>query len=263
MASAIEQDTTAGTALALPNTTTVQVDDGTISPFASTRNFESAQRAAKALSSSTLVPKDYQGNVANCLVAMEMANRIGASVLPVMQNLYIVQGRPSWSASFLVGSVNTCGRFTPIRFEAKGGDDPHAKSYAVRAVATDKATGELLEGEWITWKMVDGEGWSKKNGSKWLTMPGQMFRYRAAAFWTRVYAPEISLGMHTAEEYEDIGGTYQPRSAGARDLNAALRTVEVEEPTPAALPASTNGLNQPLTPDTSPIEDGPDEGALL
>jgi hypothetical protein len=259
MASAIEQENGANgasnqtTALAPMGMVNHETDSGAIAPYASTRNFESAQRAARALSSSTLVPKDYQGNIANCLLAMELASRIGASVPMVMQNLHIIQGRPSWSASFLVGSVNTCGRFTPIRYEIVG-TDPFAKDYRVRAVAKDKASGDVLEGEWITWTMVMGEKWNEKPGSKWKTMPGQMFRYRAAAFWTRVYAPEISLGMHTAEEYEDITAYRPEPSGGARDLNAALRTIE-----PAALPASTNGLNEPLAPDNSPINDDDNE----
>ena len=35
-------------------------------------------------------------------------------------------------------------------------------------------------------------------------MPSQMLRYRAAAFWQRVYCPEISMGLITKEEAEDI-----------------------------------------------------------
>jgi hypothetical protein len=53
-------------------------------------------------------------------------------------------------------------------------------------------------------QMAESEGWTKKNGSKWRTMPNQMLRYRAAAFWQRVYCPEISMGLMTAEEAEDI-----------------------------------------------------------
>ena len=52
-------------------------------------------------------------------------------------------------------------------------------------------------------EMADKEGWTKKSGSKWLTMPDQMLIYRAAAFWSRAYAPEISMGFHTKEEAED------------------------------------------------------------
>ena len=52
-------------------------------------------------------------------------------------------------------------------------------------------------------EMADKEGWTKKSGSKWLTMPDQMLAYRAAAFWSRIYAPEISMGFITKEEAED------------------------------------------------------------
>jgi hypothetical protein len=166
--------------------------------------FALAQRKASAYAQSTLVPKDYRENVANVLIAMEIANRIGANELMVMQNLYIVQGRPSWSSSFLIATVNACGRFSPMRFETIG-NDPKADSYRVRAYADDKASGERCNGPWITWEMVKAEGWYSKNGSKWKTLPELMFMYRAAGFWSRVYAPEVSMGIHTADEAEDLG----------------------------------------------------------
>ena len=55
--------------------------------------------------------------VANCVIAFDVATRIGASPLMVMQNLYIVYGRPSWSSKFLIATINTCGRFEPLKFE--------------------------------------------------------------------------------------------------------------------------------------------------
>lgn len=191
-------------------------------PTTGTAAFQLAQRQASALAASDLVPPQYRGNVANTLLALEVANRIGASPFAVMQNLYMVQGRPSWSSSFLIATVNACGRFEPLRFEIKG-DDPASKDYRVRAYARDKASGEVCLGSWITWAMVDAEGWAKKNGSKWHTMPEQMFMYRAAGFWSRVYAPEISLGILTAEEAQDIApvqvATVQalPAAASLRD----------------------------------------------
>lgn len=168
--------------------------------------FALAQRQAKALAQSDLVPQAYRNNLPNTLLAIEIANRIGASPLLVMQNLYLVQGKPSWSSTFLIATVNACGRFSPIRFEVVG-SDATAKDYKVRAYAIDKESGDRCDGPWITWKMVEAEGWNKKSGSKWLSLPDLMFRYRAAGFWTRLYAPEVSMGIHTREEVEDIVGT--------------------------------------------------------
>lgn len=181
--------------------------------------FALAVRKARALTSSTIVPKEYQGdgNLANALIALEVAERIGASPLQVMQNLYVVHGRPSWSSTFLIATVNGCGRFTPLRFETHG-DDPEHDSYRVRAVAKDRESGEVLNGSWITWKMVKAEGWHSKSGSKWKTMPEQMFMYRAAAFWTRMYAPELSLGIHTADEVTDTFGPAPAATVQRADL---------------------------------------------
>jgi hypothetical protein len=219
-----------------------------ISAFSSVEGFETAQRMAKSLAASTLVPKDYQNNIPNVLIAMELASRIGASVFMVMQNLDIIHGRPGWRSQFLIGTVNTNGRFTPIRFEWTGARGQ--KDWACRAVAKDRRTGEECVGAWITWQMVQDEGWLAKSGSKWKTMPEQMFMYRAGAFWTRVYAPEVGLGMQTADEIIDTTGidaTEMPigmAPGNTKSLEAALlndRTITADGevlPTNAAPTAS-------------------------
>jgi hypothetical protein len=170
--------------------------------FFDLQSFELIQRVSKAFSSSNLVPQQYQNNLPNCMIAMDMAQRIGANPLMVMQNLYIVHGTPGWSSKFLIATINACGRYSSLRYEWKG--EPGKEDYGCRAWAIEKETGERLDGIWVTWKMVNAEGWSAKNGSKWKTMPDQMFVYRAAAFWQRAYAPELGMGLQTTEELHDV-----------------------------------------------------------
>jgi len=172
---------------------------------AETRSFELAQRQAKMLSASSLVPKDFQGNVANCAIAINVAKRTRLDALMVCQNLAIIHGRPSWSATALIGMINSCGRYSPLRFVFDAEDKPTS----CYAVATDKESGQELKGEKITLDMAKKEGWSTKNGSKWLTMPGQMLRYRAASFWSRAYASDLSLGFYTQDEVRDFA---EPRN---------------------------------------------------
>ena len=181
-----------------------QTDGAQISVFSGPSQFEAAQRMGMALCSATMVPDIYKGkdNLGNCLIALELANRTGASVLAVMQSMVPIHGKPSWSSAFLIATVNTCGRFTPLRFRFSGTEG--ADDWGCRAVAKDKESGEELVGSLITIALAKAEGWHGKNGSKWKTMPEQMLTYRAAAFWTRAYAPEVSLGMHTAEEARDM-----------------------------------------------------------
>lgn len=174
---------------------------GLISPFASSSNFETAWRMGKLLAASTMVPAQYQGKPENCIVAIELASRIGVSVLAVMQNLAIVNGKPSFEAKFLIATVNATGRFTPLRFEWSGKAGTNA--WACRVRAKEKASDELLEGPWVTWEMATKEGWVGKKGSKWQTMPELMFSYRAASFWQKLFCPEISIGFQTTEEIVD------------------------------------------------------------
>jgi hypothetical protein len=174
----------------------------TQSAFSGQSAFENAQRMAKLLCSSPLVPKDYQGpaNLGSAVIALEIAQRLNASPLMVMQNLYVIHGRPSWSSQFVISALNSCGRFSPLRFTMTGEGDTRA----CVAWAYDLSDKEKLHGPEVSISMSKKEGWYQKNGSKWQTMPDLMLRYRAAAFFGRLYAPEILMGMKATEEVIDV-----------------------------------------------------------
>lgn len=203
--------------------------------------FALAQRAGQLLASSGLVPKEYQGNLANCVVALNMAVRIGADPLMVMQNLVIVHGRPTWSSQFLIATFNACGRFSAIRYEFKGTEGQD--DWACRAYAIEKSNGERIEGSWISIALAKTEGWYGKNGSKWKTMPQQMLMYRAASWLVRAYAPELAMGLHTAEEVVDAEASRDvtPQTDAAHIADAAEQAAKevknVKRRTPKAAPA--------------------------
>jgi len=193
-----------------------------VSAFSSIEAFESIQRMAQMLAASKLIPKEYQNDIPNCVIAMEMANRIGTSPLPVMQSLVIVHGRPTWAAQWIIAAVNSTGKFSPLRFDIsdEGPEEKVEYTYFVdrkprkgfevihnrtcRAWCIERATGERLQSTEISIRMAVQEGWYSKPGSKWVTMPEQMLQYRAASFFGRLYAPEVLLGMPTAEEAHDV-----------------------------------------------------------
>ena len=168
--------------------------------FGTADSFELLQRQAKLLSSSELVPKEFQGKLANCVIALEMANRIGASPMAVLQNLFIVHGKPSWSSQFIIAALNSTGAFSPLRFAITG----EGEKRTCVAWAVEKETGERLESPPVSIEMAKKEGWLGKSGSKWQTMPELMLRYRAATLFGRLYAPQILMGMRTMEETQDI-----------------------------------------------------------
>lgn len=200
------------------------------SVFSGIQAFEDAQRIAKALASSTLIPPQFQGQqgFANCLVALEIANRMNISPFLAMQHLHVIHGRPSWSSSFIIAMVNGCGRFSPLRFEISGTGD----SLACYAFATDLASNQELKGPTITMAMAKKEGWATKAGSKWATMPDLMIRYRAAAFWGRLYASDLLLGLQTQDEAIEIQPvTVKTELPTLDDLNAKIaKPVVTAEP---------------------------------
>lgn len=209
--------------------------------------FELSQRIAKMLSSSTLVPEQYRATIqkkagkdeygnqlwreepnpnglSNCVIALNMSNRMGADPLMVMQNLYLVNGRPSWSSQFIMVGINSSGRFSALRFELEDLGEKEVEcvetvwenrkpkkisktvkihDFSCVAWAIERETGERLESSKITIEMAVKEGWYTKEGSKWQTMSEQMLRYRAASFFGRVYAPELLMGLRSAEEEQD------------------------------------------------------------
>lgn len=207
--------------------------------LADSQSFELAQRVAKCFAASSLVPKAYQQNLPNCVIALNMAARMGADPMMVMQSLYVVHGTPSWSAQFLIATFNKCGKFSSIRYDfvgTEGQDD-----WGCRAKAVELSTGDLLTGPLVTIAIAKKEGWFQKSGSKWQTMPEQMLRYRAAAWFVRTIAPEIAMGLQTAEEMRDVvdmdreGETYlvPVRGEASNDINTLIQTIQpvtIEQP---------------------------------
>jgi len=196
---------------------------------AETAAFELVQRQAKMLASSTLIPKEFQGNMSNCAIGLNIAKRLGADPFMVLQNIDVIHGRPSFRATFLIAMVNASGRFSPLKFKL-GGEAVDRTCYAY---ATDKASGETVEGPVVSMAMAKAEGWSTKSGSKWLSMPEVMLRYRSAAFFARLYAPDITLGMQTAEEVEDIAPERNVTPARVPEVKGLFAPVETLQSVPA------------------------------
>mgnify|MGYP000853826403 CR=1 FL=1 len=268
--------------------------------FFDKEQFDTMQRVCKLFAKSELVPDMYKESptnplekaMANCMIAVEIAQRISASPLMIMQNMVPIYGRPSWSSKFLVATVNTCGRFNPLQYKftnlgrvgkveyttyekkwvngANGGkgyykneakvevfDGTNVDNLECIAFTTAKGANDMLESSPISVKLAVQEGWYTKNGSKWPTMTRQMLMYRAASFWTNVYAPELSMGMKTEEEIRDIIDVeyeeVSERVERTKAENANKETINIDN-----VPA-TPGVESDQTPAPSKADE-PNEG---
>lgn len=207
MSTATALDTPRETSPALPSQPSAgPIDINHLSFLLDPRVFEHVWRVAKAYSISSLVPQHFRGKTEDCFIACQLSLRLGVDPFMLMQGLYVIQGRPGMEAKLQIALCNARGPFTgriQFRFEGSG------KTRKCTAFATDRTTGEIHECT-VDWALVEAEGWNKKNGSKWLTMPDQMFAYRAAAWLIRRVCPEVVMGMMSAEEQAEMPDVYSP-----------------------------------------------------
>lgn len=196
---------------------------GMMGIFADPQTFQGAMNMACALADSTIIPKDYQKNPSNCLIAIEMSARLNASPMMVMQNLFVVNGRPAWSSQWIVAMINQSRKYlTELQYEF--GNDPEDGGLSCFAWVKDRE-GHRVVGPKITMKMAEAEGWVSKNGSKWKTMPQVMIQYRAASFFGRKNCPEMIMGIYSRDEamemdYEDVD--YDPTELPGAGAEPAL-----------------------------------------
>ncbi len=150
------------------------------------------------------IPDSYKGKPADCMIAIDMADRMGVSPLMVMQSMYVVQGKPSWSGQACMSFIQANPDFKDVQPVYTGTPDtPERGCYISAKRVSDDSE---IRGVCVTMEMAAAEGWTGKRGSKWLTMPDLMLAYRAAAFFARVYCPAVLMGVSVEGESEDIGG---------------------------------------------------------
>jgi hypothetical protein len=214
--------------------------------------FMAGQRMAAALVASTMIPKDYQGNIGNCMIALDIASRLKVSPILIMQNLYIIGGRPAWYTQYVTAVIEASGKYKgSLRYALTGkGDTLECFAWA------ERPDGSKDEGPKITMAMAKAEGWYGRNGSKWQTMPEVMIRYRAASFFGRAFCSKELLGIYTVDEVQEIEGTFEddrnPVDVGAQEPigipEEFQRVEDTKTPEPQPNQTATQKAAAPATP---------------
>lgn len=205
-----EQDSTQSEQTALAGIGSTAIGN----PWNDRQAFNQMLRVAQMLAQSTLVPQNYQGKPQDCFIAVELASRMNTSPIFIMQNLYVVKGKPSWAGQACIAMVNSCGKFRNVRLVytgTRGAEDRGCYLEAIRL-----SDGQIVQGTEVTIAMAKAEGWT--SNSKWRSMPEQMLGYRAASFFARLHCPEALMGLQTYEEILDA----EPKQS-ASDLTTALK----------------------------------------
>jgi len=189
--------------------------------------FEHLWRVAVGFAKSSLVPEVFRGKVEDRFIACQLAVRLNVDPFMLLQNIYIVHGKPGFEAKLSIALLNASGKIRGTlgyRFDGEGDE------YGCTAFVVDAFTGETVTGPKVDQRMVKGEGWHKPKGqqvSKWMTMPEQMYRYRSATFLIRAHYPEVLMGLQTREEIEETQEP-APLAAPPRSLDALADRLEAE-----------------------------------
>lgn len=193
-------DTQQQTAVTAPREKAIVVDTGQFSNLMDTARFEHIQRVGTMYANSNMVPDHFKGKQADCVIAVEMALRLGLHPFSLMQSIYVVHGKPGMEAKMVIALINSSGIFVgPLQYKLEG----EGAKRQCTAFAVDKSSGQMCEAV-CSMEMAKAEGWIDKAGSKWKTLPDMMLQYRAASFFGRLYAPQVLFGMQTKEELDDF-----------------------------------------------------------
>lgn len=216
--------------------------------FATPASFEEAQRVAKLLCSSDLVPPAYREGakgVANCVLALDIARQLNMSPFTVMQNLQIVEGQPVWKTTYLIERFAQAGIEPEYEFQERGqknvsydtwtGPKGDRRKETKTAQINDRAcrfkcqrSGKESAGPWVSLESAIKEGWYFRNGSKWPTMPEKMLMIAAAREYNKFY-PVVPLNSIKTED--ELVEWDEPGNNAINNLNAFAegQTVEADD----------------------------------
>lgn len=186
---------------------------------------------AKAFADSTMVPEHFRKSIGNCYIAVNLAQRYGMDSWSLMQELFLVNGRPMMSGKLATAILNN-SLADPLRPEYAGDGDERTITITGRPEGEDKPLS-------VTLKVKD----AKTANEQWKKNPDQMLMYAGARMWGRRYTPDIILGIVFDDEEIPVNpaATTTPRTpiaAPTKQANAEVideKTGEVFD-TPTALP---------------------------
>lgn len=198
--------------------------------------FEEAWRFAQVIAKSKLVPKDYQGEPENVMVAVQMGLDLGIAPMQALQGIAVINGRPSVWGDLALAVVRASPLFEWI--------DEQISPNGEAALCRIKRIGE--EPVERSFSMVDAKtaGLAGKEGP-WRTYPRRMLQMRARSWAMRDAFADVLRGISIREELEDIELERKPD--GSFERPRRLSTVPSSGTAPAAseAPASTQASDAP------------------
>ena len=259
--------------------------------------FAHGQRVAAMFASSPLLPAHLQGkeNIPAVMSVLAIARRTNEDPLTMLLALYVVNGRPGWSASYMIARAKRAGIRIDWKIERRPGAlkyqrevwvgpkgqrsrktvDATMPDLTVTAIGRDSGDPAPVEYT-VDSAQAIAAGWAENE--QYTHSAELMLRYRAATHLIRLYWPDVMLGLPTEDEIRTIPAedvidvTPAPAATvgrGMAGLAAALAPAPQPTPPPPSPSSAPSGGGDPApasggeSPATKPSADVGTRAAAL
>lgn len=158
-------------------------------------NFSQARELSEMVAQSGFAPEDYRGKPQDCLMAMMAGNEVGLGPMASLQNIAVINGRPSIWGDAALALVKSSADFEWIK---EWIDDESQTAYC-----KVKRRGEDPVVRSFSWEDAKRAGLAGKKGP-WQTYPKRMMQMRARSWAIRDVWPHVLKGLSIAEEASDV-----------------------------------------------------------
>ena len=216
-----------------------------------------AMQFSDVLSKSIMVPREYQGKPANVLVAVQWGMELGLAPMQALQNIAVINGKPSIYGDALLAMVRADHRCRGVKEYLDG-------ETAVCLITRSHNSGEVEEIE-RKFSVEDAKRaglWGKQG--PWKQYPQRMLQMRARSLAIRDGFPDVIKGLISVEEAQDMPAPMkpvqpQPAPSGPTIAQRAMAAIEppkeaVEVPQGPQEPVEGFALRIPGKPTQSFLE---------
>jgi hypothetical protein len=164
-----------------------------------------AREIANMIAGSDFAPKDYRGKPDNVIIAIQMGADLGLKPLQALQNIAIINGRPSIYGDAALALVQASGQIERFHEEFTGtfpNDD-----FTAHCTIKRKGWPDEIKSSFSVADAKAAKLWGKRGrdgqDTPWITYPQRMLKFRARGFAVRDAGSDLLLGLVLAEEAQD------------------------------------------------------------
>ncbi len=164
-------------------------------------NFENAWKTAEMISKARCIPKEFQGNPSDILVAIQFGHDLGMKPMTSLQNIMIVNNKPSIYGDAMLAVCMAFPDFIDCieTYDSEKQESSCTVKRKGREPLTRIFNKKMAEAAKL-WGKVSSTGMP----SPWVTSPERMLQFRSRSFALRDMFPDVLKGMPTVEEMRDV-----------------------------------------------------------